>query len=593
MTATHDARSPWASPADAPERTRAETASSEGPVDPRSQSHEHPRQPEAPPPGTPAPISGPAGAAPPSGAFASPDTPAPAPLPNDPYPGAGAPGGYHPAGEHQPGQFQPGQFQAGSQPPGSQQPGSQPGGAQPPQGRPTTPYGPPAPWASPQAAAHQGPGGGQPGTRDSQQRSVWGNPSWGAPVPPGPASGGPGPGSGIPGGPDPFGRFAPATPTPPPMRRRRLVAGALAIALVSAGIGGGVGALVAGDDSPVSVVSTDSGLRQSTAGGGVSPAADNTVSAAAQAILPSVVTIAEESGQEAGTGSGTIIRPDGYILTNNHVVSAAASGGTLTVTMQDGRTFDAEIKATDPSADLAVIKIDGTDLPAATFGDSTALQVGELVVAVGSPLGLNGTVTSGIVSALHRPVRTGDQTVRDQQNTVLDAIQTDAPINPGNSGGPLVNSRGEIVGVNTAIATVGGSSSPFGGAQQSGNIGVGFAIPGSYAEKVAGQLINNGTARHPYLGVSAATAGENTRSTAASGTGAQIRSLVGGGPAERAGLRPGDVITKVGDRAVTDVDSLIAAVRSHDIGNEVEVTYQRDGQTGTVTVTLLEQPPNS
>ncbi|ABW16558.1 peptidase S1 and S6 chymotrypsin/Hap [Parafrankia sp. EAN1pec] len=569
MTTTHDARSPWAPPDNAPERTRAEANSSEGSVDPRSNPVEHQQYPGTPPAGGPPPGPGPSR---PDQTGGFPAGPPPAPHPAGPAPGTGAPGGPY-------------------------EPGPQQGP------RPTAPYAQTSGWADPRSTAGAGDSTqrvdqGGPATGQGQQQSgAWwnpGHPGWGAPVPPGAAPGGQAPGGqapGSPGGSDPYGRFTPAKPNPAPMRRRRMIAAALAIALVSGGIGGGVGALVASDDSPA-VVTSSAGLRQSTGTAGVSPAADNTVAAAAQAILPSVVTIAEQSSQESGTGSGTIIRADGYILTNNHVVSGASQGGTLTVTMQDGRTFDAQVKATDPSSDLAVVKIDATGLPAATFGDSDALQVGELVVAVGSPLGLNGTVTSGIVSSLHRPVRTGDATVRDQQNTVLDAIQTDAPINPGNSGGPLVNSKGEIIGVNTAIATVGGSS-PFGGSQQSGNIGVGFAIPGNYAEKVAGQLVDNGAAQHPYLGVSASTADENTRSTAASGTGAQIRSLVSGGPADKAGLHVGDVITKVGDRAVTDVDSLIAAVRSYEIGNQVQVTYQRDGSSQTATVTLLEQPPNS
>ncbi|WP_226931154.1 MULTISPECIES: trypsin-like peptidase domain-containing protein [Parafrankia] len=579
MTATHDARSPWAPPDNLPERTRPEAASSEGPMEPRS--HDNQQPPGGPSSGAPASTPSPAGPEQ-TGAFPAVHTPAPvpAPPPTGARPGPGVPGGYYPPGDQRSNPYP----QSGERPPV----------------HPEASYRQPSPWAAQQASTSQGQGEQRPGYGSGAtpggpggpgQQSAWWSSSWGSPVTP-PAPGGQAPGS--PDGPDGYGRFTPATPTPAPMRRRRLIAAAVALALVSAGIGGGVGALVAGDDSPAAVVSTDSGLQQATGGSsGVSEAADNTVSSAAQTILPSVVTIAEESSQEAGTGSGTIIRSDGYILTNNHVVSGAANGGTLTVTMQDGRTFDATIKATDPSADLAVIKIDATNLPAATFGQSDALQVGELVVAVGSPLGLNGTVTSGIISALHRPVRTGDSTVQDQTNTVLDAIQTDAPINPGNSGGPLVNSKGQIIGVNTAIATVGGSSSPFGESQQSGNIGVGFAIPGSYAQKVAAQLIDTGTARHPYLGVSANTAGENTRSTAASGTGAKIQSLVDGGPADKAGLRSGDVITKVGDRTITDIDSLIAAVRSHDIGNQVQVTYLRDGQSNTVTVTLLEQPPNS
>jgi putative serine protease PepD len=373
--------------------------------------------------------------------------------------------------------------------------------------------------------------------------------------------------------------------------RRRLIAAAVALVLVSGGIGGGVGALVADNNNPPTVVST-SGLTRSSDSNPVAPAADNTVSKAAQVILPSVVTISEIGNNEAGTGSGIIIRPDGYILTNNHVVAGASGqSGSLTVTLQSGETVNASVVGTDPSSDLAVIKIAKTGLTAATFGDSDALQIGELVVAVGSPLGLAGTVTSGIVSAVHRPVRTGDSNVRDA-NAVLDAIQTDAPINPGNSGGPLVNSKGQIVGINSAIATVdSGSSSPFGGQQQqSGNIGVGFAIASNYAQKIAQQLITSTRAVHPYLGVGAQDSGNDPTGTGIGGTGAKIQNLVNGGPAQQAGLQNGDVITKVDDRPVSDVDALIAAVRAHEIGETVTVTYTRNGQTQTAKVTLAQQP---
>gem|GEM_PF-164643 len=375
---------------------------------------------------------------------------------------------------------------------------------------------------------------------------------------------------------------------------RRLIGVALALALVSAGVGGAVGALVAHNQGSSSApVSSDAGLSQSngSSSSGVSPAASGTVAAAAKTVLPSTVTIAEESSQEAGTGSGVIIRADGYILTNNHVVSAAANGGSLTVTTQDGKNYSAQITGTDPSSDLAVVKINATGLNAVTFGDSDKLTVGELVVAVGSPLGLNGTVTSGIVSALHRPTRTGDSSVQDQ-NAVLDAIQTDAPINPGNSGGPLVDSGGRLVGINSAIATVGsGGGGPFGGGQQqqqSGNIGVGFAIPADYARTIAEELITKGSATHPYLGVSVST--ESPNGVTGDGTGAVVREMVTGGPAAKAGLKVGDVVTKVNDRAVTSTDGLIAAIRSHSIGEAVTVTYQRDGRTLSSKVTLTQQP---
>ncbi|WP_239330978.1 S1C family serine protease [Frankia sp. CiP3] len=423
---------------------------------------------------------------------------------------------------------------------------------------------------------------------------------------PGGAFSAPGP----PSGPTPpFGTPPPFGPTPPPSgpyygppqtagqpapppRRKRLVAAAIAIALVSAGVGGGVGALVAGGNSTPTVVSS-SGLLRSTSGAGTSPAASGTVSAAAQTILPSVVTIAATSRNQASTGSGVIIRQDGYILTNNHVVSDAAQGGSLQVTTQDGKEFNARIIGTDPTSDLAVVKIDATGLRATAFGNSDALAVGELVVAVGSPLGLSGTVTSGIVSAIHRPVRTGDTNVQDS-NAVLDAIQTDAPINPGNSGGPLTNSKGELIGINSAIATVGSGSGGFGGQQeqQSGNIGVGFAIPSNYAQSIAEELISKGSAVHPYLGVNASTAGASQTDPNGDGTGAKVENLVGNGPAQQAGLQRGDVITKLGDRRITSVDGLIAAVRSQDIGSKVTVTYTRNGQTHTAEVTLAQQPPS-
>jgi len=358
--------------------------------------------------------------------------------------------------------------------------------------------------------------------------------------------------------------------------------------LVSGGIGGGVGALVADNNGSPSQVVSSAGLTRDTDNSPVAPAADGTVTKAAQVIVPSVVTISEVSSSEAGTGSGVIIRADGYILTNNHVVSGASSGGTLTVTLQSGEQLAATVVGTDPSSDLAVVKINKAGLTAASFGDSDALQIGELVVAVGSPLGLSGTVTSGIVSSVHRPVRTGDSQVQDQ-NAVLDAIQTDTAINPGNSGGPLVNSKGQLVGINSAIATVDGGGGGFGQQQQqSGNIGVGFAIPSNYAQKIAEQLIASGHATHPYIGVSASDSGANQTGTG--GDGAQVRSLVGGGPAEAGGIRVGDVITKLDDRTVADTDSLIAAVRAHEIGDTVTVTYTRGGQEHTAQVKLAQQP---
>jgi putative serine protease PepD len=283
------------------------------------------------------------------------------------------------------------------------------------------------------------------------------------------------------------------------------------------------------------------------------------------------------SSSQSDTGSGIIIKSAGYILTNNHVVSAAVDGGSVHVTFSDGKTVPATIVGTDPSADLAVLKVDGvSDLKAATFADSEGLRVGQAVLAIGAPLGLSNTVTQGIVSTLHRPVRTGDNS---SSQAVIDAVQTDAAINPGNSGGALVDLAGRLVGINTAIATAGGSSSG-----QSGNIGVGFAIPSNVAAKIADQLIATGKAVHSQIGVNVEDAPGTT--DGAPGLGARIRSVSPGSPAEKAGLQAGDIVTKVGDRRITDADTLIVAIRSYDPGTAVTVTLTRDGSTQTLKVTL-------
>jgi putative serine protease PepD len=379
----------------------------------------------------------------------------------------------------------------------------------------------------------------------------------------------------------------------PPRRNRRLAAAALVLALVSAGIGGAVGSAVSDGGDSGNGITSDAGLSHSTdsSGSAISPAAPGTVSAVAKTIMPSVVTIFEQSSSESGIGSGVIVRADGYILTNNHVVSAAGQGGTVNVTLSNGKSYPATIKGTDPTSDLAVVKINATGLRAVAVGDSNNLSIGDLVVAVGSPLGLSGTVTSGIVSALHRPVSTGDSSVQDQ-NAVLDAVQTDAPINPGNSGGALVNAKGELIGINSAIAAVDSGASgrsPFGGQQQqSGNIGVGFAIPSTYAASIADQLIATGTAKHPYIGVSAYTSGDVNPQTG-EGSGAEVQSLVSDGPAASAGMAKDDIIVKVDDRSITSVNGLIAAVRSHNIGDTVTITYTRGGATHTARVKLTQQ----
>src|SRR5262245_18817403 len=367
-----------------------------------------------------------------------------------------------------------------------------------------------------------------------------------------------------------------------PERRPRKVSAAVVAAILAAGlIGGGAGALAANalnNDNSSSTVSSLNG----TAGSGNdsrSSAADGSVSQVAAAVLPSVVSI-EVSGQSgAGEGSGVIISSDGQILTNNHVVALAANGGQLKVTFNDGKTASAEILGRDPSSDLAVIKASGvSNLKPAKLGLSADLEVGQQVVAIGSPLGLQGTVTSGIVSALNRPVRTGSSDALGGQgdSAVFNAIQTDAAINPGNSGGPLVNMSGEVIGINSAIATLQG------GGQQSGSIGVGFAIPIDKARDVATQLAKGQQPSRAFLGV---TVQDTTGST----PGAQIATVQSGSPAADAGLKEGDVITKVDDTSIDGADALVAAVRGEAAGTKVTVTYVRDGATHTAEVTLGSQ----
>ncbi|MEU8115360.1 trypsin-like peptidase domain-containing protein [Micromonospora sp. NPDC048947] len=292
----------------------------------------------------------------------------------------------------------------------------------------------------------------------------------------------------------------------------------------------------------------------------------------AASVQDSVVSITTGSGE----GSGVVLSADGYVLTNNHVV-ASATGDAVRVVFADGKTADAKIIGTDPKTDLAVVKANGvSDLKPAKFGDSDAMQVGDQVLALGSPLGLQGSVTSGILSARDRTIRAGEGQQQDptQQSQPVSSIsgllQTDAPINPGNSGGALVNTRGEVIGVNTAIATSG---------QSTGNIGVGFAIPSNKAKDVAGKLQRGEKVSHPSLGV-----GVNP----AEGGGALVASVTPGSPAEKAGFQRGDVVTRFGDKPVNDSDDLVGAVQAGKVGDRVEVQFKRNGVEKSATVTLAE-----
>ena len=366
--------------------------------------------------------------------------------------------------------------------------------------------------------------------------------------------------------------------------RGRIAAGALVLALAAGGVGGGAVALL---DNRAATGTTVGALSQTATGQPVAKAPDGTVQQVAAKVLPSVVQMEVVAGGSGGEGSGIILSADGMILTNNHVVAAAASGsGSITVSFNDGSTAPATIVGRDPSSDIAVIKVDGqSNLAPIALGSSSSLAVGQNVVAIGSPLGLAGTVTSGIVSSLNRPVRASGDTSSAGQSSVLDAIQTDAAINPGNSGGALVNMNGELIGINSAIASL-GASSP---GAQSGSIGLGFAIPIDQARRVATELMKNGVATQAVLGVSVAGSGSPSGSAPTS-KGATIGAVTPNGAAAKAGIAAGSVITKMDNRIIPDGDTLVAAVRSHAPGDTVTLTVaDSGGATRTVQVTLGSQ----
>lgn len=482
-----------------------------------------------------------------------------------------------------------------------------------------TPTAPVASWQSPswQNAAPQNTGEPRYGVHSAeqsaqhaqqptqaQQQPTYGQyagSSFGTPTPPPPS---------IPPGQYPASNGGPRAP------KRKVGAGIFVASVVAAAlIGGGAAAgttLLVGNigsssssvapaqNSPLIVNNTDS---------------VNAVTAAAQKASPSVVTISATSGQSGGTGSGVILDTAGHILTNTHVVTldGQAANAAIEVRTSDGKVYTAKVVGTDPLNDLAVIKIDAPNLTPATLGDSSKINVGDTVVAIGAPLGLAGTVTDGIVSTLNRTISVASSAVPKSQSDSsqgsngggngfnfappdgsngtkssgagsisLNVIQTDAAINPGNSGGALTNTKGEVIGINVAIASASQSSSTSSG--QSGNIGVGFSIPINNAKRIADEIISTGSATHGQLGVSVKPAAASTNSQF--DVGAQIASVTSGSAADKAGLKVGDVVTHLGDRTITDASELTAAVREQAAGATVKVTFLRDGKQQAVDVKL-------
>jgi putative serine protease PepD len=401
-------------------------------------------------------------------------------------------------------------------------------------------------------------------------------------------------------------------PKDAPRRKAAFGVGTLVASILAAGLVGGGVATVGSGELFGNTGSAAGTITNSQPGTVIVNNQDsvNEITAAAVKASPSVVTISASSGNAGGTGSGIVLDNEGHILTNTHVVTldGQTANASLEVRASDGRVISAKLVGTDPLSDLAVIKVDaGSGLTPATFGDSGKLNVGDTAIAIGSPLGLTGTVTDGIVSTLNRTISVassaapedGDNSEdngegfqfappgggQSQQSTEkgsisINVIQTDAAINPGNSGGALVNSKGEVIGVNVAIASAGSSAS-----STSGNIGVGFSIPINHAKRVAQEIIDTGKASHGQLGVSV-KAKAATGASSEFSVGADVASVEPDSAAAKAGIKVGDVVTKFNDLAIGEPDQLTAAVREQPAGSKAKITVLRNGQEQTFDVTL-------
>ncbi|MFL4948273.1 trypsin-like peptidase domain-containing protein [Streptomyces sp. MMS24-I31] len=508
----------------------------------------------------------------------------------EPGPWAPAPPVQHPAAAPTPGVAAPAPISAPTAP--SPAPGAQ----MAPTGPPTPVPGAPAPAESPAAgpSTHDtaSPEGGVPAAAGPAATAEPAPTASGPGTPPAPA---PGPDNAPPPT-GPWQRYDPwaARPLPAPLqhggmdvptpaeRRRRLrraiAGGALALALVSGGLGGLLGAYIERDGGVGAVQLPQAGKEPA----GRAP--DSVAGIAARA-LPSVVTLHVTGSGEQGTGTGFVLDRLGHILTNNHVVEAAASSGDISVTFSGGQTAGARIVGRDAGYDLAVVQVRGVrGLTPMPLGNSDNVQVGDPVVAIGAPFDLSNTVTSGIISAKERPITAGGEKGDGSDVSYVDALQTDAPINPGNSGGPLLDSRGRVVGINSAIRSADTGSDLQTG--QAGSIGLGFAIPVNQAKRVAEELINKGKASHPVIGV--------TLDMNYTGDGAKVGAkgrnggspVTPGGPGAEAGIKAGDVITAVDGQRVHSGEELIVKTRAHRPGDRLELTVERGGHERKVSLVL-------
>ncbi|MGY1578334.1 trypsin-like peptidase domain-containing protein [Streptomyces sp. MN13] len=493
-------------------------------------------------------------------------------------PGTPAPGGLHPAPESA-----PAPELAGA--PGTPAPGSSlpPVGATPAPGAvaATTPS-PGAPGATPAHTVPAQPIAGADGVSAPAPGELASAPPadpWHR-YDPWAAAGGAGGATGAAGG-APLQQNGAAVPTQRQRRRqakRLLLGAALVLALVSGGIGGAVGAYLERNGGVGQVELPQAGSEPT------GRAADSVAGIAARA-LPSVVTLHVSGSDASGTGTGFVLDDRGHILTNDHVVEPAGADGEITVTFNSGVTAEAEVVGQDSGYDLAVVRVRGVSgLRPLPLGNSDNVQVGDPVVAIGAPFDLAGTVTSGIISAKERPITAGGEKGDGSDVSYVDALQTDAPINPGNSGGPLLDSRARVIGINSAIRSADGGGDPEGG--QAGSIGLGFAIPINQGKRVAEELINTGKATHPVIGV--------TLDMNYTGDGARVgtkgsdggSAVTPGGPGDRAGVEPGDVITEVDGQRVHSGEELIVKTRAHRPGDRLELTVVRDGKERTISLVL-------